>query len=214
MDTNAADSDRVPGLPFIGLNLRCNPFGEVDRCDRVALAVTDAGDLAQRLARPGVAVQFVDEPGRGKTTHLLSLAANFSDAPFVRVDEGATPEIPEAHPLFIDEAQRLPWRVRHRVFGRGDSVAIATSRDLGRELARHGLEVLTIAPGTTLTVRRVTEILNRRIHWARRGPGSIPQVGAEQAAGLLAHFGSDLRAIEEHLYEQFQAMAGGASAHV
>jgi hypothetical protein len=47
-------------------------------------------------------------------------------------------------------------------------------------------------------------MLNRRIEWARRGPGPLPQIRLQTAQAMLDHFGDDLRAIEFCLYDLYQ----------
>jgi len=69
--------DRPIALPFAHLNLRRNPFGELDLSQRAALAVVDVDRFVRRLAQPGYAVQFTGDRGRGKTTHLLAILRHF-----------------------------------------------------------------------------------------------------------------------------------------
>ena len=60
-------------LPFIHLNLRFNPFGEIPLKYQPELAVIDAAPLIDHLARPRAVLQLIGEKGRGKTTHLLAI---------------------------------------------------------------------------------------------------------------------------------------------
>jgi hypothetical protein len=200
----------VIGLPFANLNLRRNPFGEPADDERAGLAVIDP-DLLDRLVRslsqPGFAVQFLGECGRGKSTHLHALRAHFPDAPYIHFAEGERPApIPVAPVLFLDETQRLPWRTRRRVFRRDVALAIGTHRDHSRELTRAGRRVETVYL-EGFAAPRLHRIIERRIEWARRGPGPIPSVGRENVGRLRDRFGGDLRAIEDHLYDVFQALS-------
>ena len=122
-------------LPFAHLNLRRNPFGELDLALWAELAVVEVDSLVPRLKRPGYAVQFMGPKGRGKTTHMLALVRQFPDARYVHVGENQRPPIPHSHPLFVDEIQRVPrWR-RRRLFRRPVSLVIGTHEDFRSELA-------------------------------------------------------------------------------
>jgi hypothetical protein len=201
-------ADAPAALPFGHLNLRRNPFGELEPSERAVVAVVDVDRFVRRLKRPGYAVQFMGEPGRGKTTHLLAILRQFPHAVYVHVCEHERPRIPPGQPLLIDEIQRLPRRRRRRVYRRPVSLALGTHQDLGAELVRAGFEVETIRPAEMLDARRLCQILNRRVEWARRGPGPLPQVRLHTAQTVIDRFGDDLRAIELCLYDLFQNLAG------
>lgn len=159
------------------------------------------------LSEPGFTVQFIGDCGRGKSTHLHALRARFPDAPYIHFAEGERPQpIPLAPVLFLDETQRLPWHTRHRLFRREVALALGTHRDHSRELARAGRRVETVhlTGFTTATLRRIIE---RRIEWARRGPGPVPSLGPGSVARLHDRFDGDLRAIEDHLYDVFQNLS-------
>lgn len=199
----------VIGLPFANLNLRRNPFGEPADEERADLAVVECGlidRLEQSLSDPGFAVQFMGDCGRGKSTHLHALRARFPGAPYLYFAEGEKPPpIPRASVLFLDETQRLPWHTRGRVFRWDVALVLGTHRDHSRELARAGRKVETVrlAGLTTPTLRRIIE---RRIEWARRGPGPVPSLGPGSVARLHGRFNGDLLAIEDHLYDVFQTL--------
>ena len=203
-----ASTGRAPSLPFAHLNLRCNPFGELEPSLRAELAVVEVAPWVRRLKRPGYAVQFVGDRGRGKTTHLLAIGRHFPDAVYVHVGEGERPRIPRGHPLLIDEIQRLPPRRRRRVFRRRVSLAIGSHQDVRAELVAAGFDVETVDVGGLVDARRLREILSRRIEAARRRPGPIPQITSPTAHALIDRFGDDLRAIEWHLYDLFQNLPG------
>jgi hypothetical protein len=191
---------------YAHLNLTRNPFGEASAADRAATAVTELGDLPERLARPGFAVQIIGDSGRGKTTHLLALRRSFPEAPWVRIDPGATPpRIPAGTPLFVDEAQYLSvWRRRRLYRDRARSLALGTHVDLRAELARAGFEVHTIRPAAEVSVERLEAIFHARIAWARRAPGPVPVVPRRTIEALIARLRCDVRAMEGLLYEALQ----------
>ena len=206
--TKYAVDDALVALPFAHLNLRRNPFGEVEPTELAELAVVDVQRHVRRLSRPGYAVQFLGEQGRGKTTRLVAVRRHFPDAPYVLIGEGERPRIPVGHPLFVDEIQRFSsWR-RRRLFRRPVSLALGTHEDVSAELARAGFDVETVEVGGSADAGRLCEIAGRRIEAARRGPGRVPQLGRETAQALIDRFGDDLRTIQARLYDVFQRLEG------
>jgi hypothetical protein len=193
-----------PGLPFAHLNLRRNPFGEVDIHRRAEFAVVDIDGFVDRLREPNFALQFIGEKGHGKTTHLMALLPHFPDATYLHIGEGERPTIPRGKPLFIDEAQRVGPAERRRINRRGVPLVFGTHRNFQRELERNGREVVTVTPGDYVDVNRVLKILNRRIQWARRGPGDVPAITVATAQAMIALHGANIRAIEAKLYDIFQ----------
>jgi hypothetical protein len=196
---------QVGSLAYARLNLTRNPFGEASAGERAALAVVEAGPLAEALAGTGNAVQVLGESGRGKTTHLLALRRAHPQAPWVRVDPGVAPRIPDGGPLFLDEAQFLPaWRRRRLYRPRRRSLALGTHVDLRAELEAAGYRVFTVRLDAAPAVERLDEIFRARIEWARRGPGPVPVVPRRTIEELRARAGSDVRAMEGLLYEALQ----------
>ncbi|RMG08495.1 MAG: hypothetical protein D6731_21835 [Planctomycetota bacterium] len=194
-------------LPFAHLNLRYNPFGELPLELRPSLAVLDPEPFLARLAPLRAALQFLGEKGRGKTTHLLALR---SARPGVYVhlpEDGPLPAVPlDAPLLYLDESQRLPWRLRRALFAGPSRLVLGTHRDHRRALRWAGRPVVTVKVGDALDETRLREILERRIEAARRGPGPVPRLTKRAIERLLARFGDDLRGIEHFLYERFQAL--------
>jgi hypothetical protein len=206
------------GLAYAHLNLRFNPFGEMQLCERAHLAVVEIEHLADLLGRPGVAIQFLGEPGRGKTTHLLALKTFFPDAPYVHLHDlkdfpQPLPPVPRAPLLFIDESQRLsPWR-RFVLFRRSRSLVLGSHEDHTRQLERRGFEVLTVQVASN-SAERLKRIIDVRIERARRAAGPLPQVRAETVKRLIERYGDDVRAVEGHLYERFVALQGVGDVQV
>lgn len=195
-------------LPYNHLNLKQNPFGELDILERQALATVDADRVVKRLIKPGFAVQFIGEKGRGKTSNLLALHRFFPHTPYVRVKMECRNIIPPGTPLFIDEAQHLSlWR-RLRLFNRNRSYVIGTHKDLGKELKAKGLDFQTIYPGENLCVEKLACIFHIRIEHVRRGPGPIPRIKYKTIQELMDRYGDDIRSMEDELYERFQSLGG------
>ncbi len=190
----------TPALPFAHLNLRWNPFGEPAREDRGGLAVVDLPEL-----RPGDPVQIIGERGRGKTTHLLALAARHPGAVYECVAEGSdrfTGAPADGSIFLLDEAQRVRPPLLRRLLARSLTLALGTHGDLS---AAAGRPLRTVRAGD-VTPDRLEEILRRRIEWARRGPGPVPRVPAEAVGRLIGRHGGDVRAIEGRLYDVFQEL--------
>lgn len=202
----AAEGPRA--LPFAHLNLRRNPFGELDLSLWADLAVVDVDRFLPRLSQPRYAVQFLGDPGRGKTTHLLAIMQHCPQAAYVHVGENERPRIPHGRPLFVDELQRVPRRLRRRLYRRPVSLVAATHEDLRSELTAAGYEVDSVEVGGALDARRLGKILDRRIEAARRGPGRLPRVTLPTARSLIDRFGDNLREIQWHVYDLFQNLPG------
>ncbi len=196
-------------LPFEQLNLRWNPFGEPAPEDIASLAVVDVEAYVERLRSPGFAVQYLGEAGRGKSTHLMALHRFFPDMPYLRFPENTRiPRIPHAPVLFLDETQRLPRGLRRRIFSRRGSFVIGTHEDHSAELAQAHVETVSILL-SGMTAERLVQIIERRLEWARRGPGPLPRLSDSKITWLIEAFGDDLSAILGCLYEEFQALQGG-----
>lgn len=193
------------------LNLCRNPFGELPDDQKAALAVVDLERFVGRLARPGFAVEFVGSRGRGKTTRLHVLRQHFPDAPLVGFARPPRlfwpPRPPERGPpvIFVDDGQFLSPRQRRRLLGRPASFVIATHESFAASFVARGLEYESLEVGG-LSVELLGEIVDRRIEWARRAPGPVPTVAPAALAALLDWHGDNVRAIEHHLYEVFQAL--------
>ena len=187
-------------LAFSHLNLRWNPFGEPAPEDRPALVVFDPAPLAARL-QPGVAVQLVGDHGRGKTSRLLALKRHLG-APYVRLRDAW--QIPVAPVVLLDEAEQL-WRRPFWRLPRCGALALSTHRDLSLPLRALGFSVETVPVGG-IGKAALSALLHRRIDWARRGPGPVPQVPDETLDRLLHRFGDDVRAMERALYAAVQRM--------
>ena len=193
-------------LPFIHLNLRFNPFGELPLKYRAELAVIDTVPLLAHLDRPGAVLQLLGDKGRGKTTHLLTIKSCFPDAAYVHFPEGERPPIPAGSPLLLDEAQRIPWWQRRQLFQFSGPLVLGTHRDFTRQLQRLGRDVKTIEAGEGTNAARLDQVFHRRIEFARRDSGPVPSIPMNTIHQLLAQHGDDLRAMEGHLYERFQEL--------
>ena len=194
-------------LPYAKLNLLRNPFGQLSREDRVAAAVVDLDIWLPQLKNPKFALQLLGDCGRGKSTHMHAILDCFPDGSYVYLPEdGPIPKIPRGYPLFIDEAQRLPWVTRFFAFRRGVPLVLATHTNLSSPLQRAGYAVETANVAAKVSTDRLQEIFRRRIELARLGEGEIPNVTTEEIESLVRRFGDNIRAMEEDLYQRFHTM--------
>ncbi len=204
-------SDRMaptatPLLPYVHLNLRWNPFGELTTEEWTSLAVVDIDEVVQSLSQPKTAVQYIGDKGYGKTTHLLALRARFPSSGYVHIPEGETRPVPSGSPLLIDEAQRLTWRQRRMVFGADIPLVLGTHRDFTGALRRAGREVTTIHVERNTNAERLHRIVNARIQAARRSPGPVPSVSRQTVGKMLDEYGPNIRRIVQSLYVSVQEM--------
>lgn len=187
-------------LLFSHLNLRHNPFGELDKQQRGAVAVVDCPDI-----EPGQVWQYIGDAGRGKSTHLLALLHHFPTAQFEYIPRGQHHFVTDPTRcdfLLLDEAQRLSWPQRRRLFAHFPRLVLGTHRDLSDWTQR---------PTHTrylrgLDVDKLAKVAAARIQLARRGPGPLPQIPRRELQRLIDFFGDDLRSIEAALYETFQQL--------
>lgn len=191
-------------LPFAHLNLRRNPFGELTEAERAALAIVDVSQIAQALSDPNYAVQFVGEKGYGKTTHLLSLRTMFPDAGYVHIPEGETRPVPGGCPVMIDEAQRLTWWQRRKLFPSDVPLVLGTHKDYASSLKRYGRKVETVYVGDGTSTDRIVQLLNTRIEHVRRSAGAIPVVSSATVERLQGIYGGNIRGMLYELYQELQ----------
>jgi len=197
----------VTTLAYEHLNLRFNPFGELDEDLRARVSVVEPIEVEL-----GEVVQVLGAAGRGKSTHLLTWHHATPSSAYEYIPEGSdrvrTDPIPAF--FFLDEAQRLRPRDRSRLFARVPRLVLASHVDLSRYAHR---PVRTIVL-QGLDERRLARILSRRIEAARRGTGPLPTISCEALSGLLRRFGDDLRAMESYLYDVFQMLEGPCDVQV
>jgi hypothetical protein len=192
--------------PFRRYNLRRNPFGELTQQERAELAVVDPTDWLDFLQDDLAVLQFIGPCGRGKTTHLLAILRAIPRAQYVYLPEdGPQPAISRHRPLLIDESQRLSFLQLRRVFHVRGALVLGTHRDHTRAIQRAGREVVTVDVAAHHSPHRLAAILNRRLEASRVTEGEIPHVSLQHAVKLCDKFGTDIRAMEHFLYDQFQA---------
>jgi hypothetical protein len=193
-------------LAYAHLNLRWNPFGEIDPEDVAHLAIVQVEQFVSRLQIPGFALQYLGDQGHGKTTHLLALHKYFPEAPYIHFQEKApNPEIPPAPLLFLDETQRLPISLRKHLFSREASFVIGTHVDHSSEYKKAGLDYKSIHL-KGMTIDQLEMIIHRRIEWARRDHGPVPTVSRAEIDRLITLYDDDLLAILTSLYEEIQSL--------
>ena len=196
-------------MPWSWCNLRRNPFGELTRDERAQLAVVDADSIADQVSQNHSALQFIGDCGRGKTTRMLALAGRLPQSSYVYLPEDQPcPAIALGRPILIDEAQRLPRRVRRQVFASGLPLVLATHRDLSGPLRRSGYQVITQRIGDDNTAQHVAKLLNRRIEASCIDPQiAVPTLTLQDAQFLVAKFGDDVRSMESYLYDVVQSQS-------
>ena len=181
-------------LPFIHLNLRFNPFGELPLKYRAKLSVIDSDPFIAHLGKPrGFTV--LGDKGHGKTTHLLTLRNLLPGSGYVHFPEDIRPKIPSGSPLLLDEAQRISWWARRRLFKGTQPLVLGTHRDFSDELTKCGRKVWTIQAGIKTDRIQLDKIVRKRIEFARREAGEVPVVPMNTIGKLLYKYGADIRAI-------------------
>jgi energy-coupling factor transporter ATP-binding protein EcfA2 len=192
-------------LPFAHLNLRRNPFGEVPVDVRPQLAVAEVDEWIDQVQDETV-VEFVGESGRGKSTHMRLLAHRMPEAAYVHIHENQPPpEMPDRPVLCVDEAQFLPARRRRDLYRSDANLAIGTHVSLAGEIEAAGRTVETVSlGGRAVDAHFVRQVMEKRIDWARRDEGTVPELSDDAIVWLRGRYEDNLRAMEHHLYEVFQ----------
>lgn len=192
------------------LNLRFNPFGELDRQQKIDCAVprVDISRLANFIASANQerrAVQFLGSRGSGKTTHLWLLNSMFRNFHYLHIPEGATRSIPQRTHLMIDEAQRMTWSQRRNGFKKSHRVILGTHRCYATRLRRQGFQTITVNLDRAPEEAWVTRVLERKINYATRISGGAGlRITPNRITILREQFGHNIRQMERHLYELVQ----------
>lgn len=184
------------------LNLAFNPFGELDRDERVALASVEINHLVEWVEQQGNALQLLADHGRGKSTHLLALHQRLTDIPYIQLLPDQVAIWQDSSRYCIDSIENLSLWQRWKIYRRFDSIAVTSHRDLSREMRLAGFNVKTLIISTTCT-DKLLEIFNRRLSYARLDNQSFPTIKRQQVMDLQQQFGDDIRAMEYALYEHF-----------
>ena len=169
-----------------------------------------------RKRRPGsrVLLQFLGPSGCGKSTVLLALKDRLPNARFLAwCPDRGWPPVPRLEPgaamgtgpLLLDDAHEMSRRIE-RLVCRYPLVAAATQVDLSRRFLRVGFRVETVDVGGDLDPGRLRRMVIRRMEWARRGPGPLPEIRVATLKNLLLEYGRNLRAIQADLYGMFQQL--------
>ena len=94
-------------LSFSHLNLKFNPFGELNVQQRKQVCVVDIDSIKDGLKKDGIAIQFLADHGRGKTTHLLSLHKFYPEAEYIKILVGKKPVFTQQSCRFVDSFENL-----------------------------------------------------------------------------------------------------------
>lgn len=209
MNPSAGQASQLNWMPLAHWNLGRNPFGELTREERAEVAIVDVDSITPLVQNDHRAVQFIGDCGRGKTTRMLALHRVLTDSTYAYLPEhGPCPSIAAGRPVMIDEAQRLPRRIRKQIFALGLPLVLATHRDLTRPLKRVGYQVVTFHIGDGNDPMLVYQALNRRIQAScLNSQQPVPELSMDDATELVNRFGSDVRAMEGYLYDIVQTQA-------
>ena len=192
-------------LPFSHLNLRFNPFGELNPEQRKQIAVVDIESIIRSLDLPSVAIQFLADHGRGKTTHLLALHKHYPDAEYTKIYTGDNPEFMSQAIRFVDSIENITKKQRRDLYKKSGSIAFTTHTDLSQELERAGFSVINKIISMK-NEKTLLQIFRQRIEYARRAEGATPHIDLETVKQLKQRYGDDVRAMESFLYEKLQTL--------
>lgn len=194
--------------PWLRHNLVRNPFGELTReewCEAVILDSQWIDQCTDWIQDGRGIIELAGRKGRGKTTRLLALHRRMADSHYVYIGEDrAIPALPNASPLIIDEAQRLPRRIFKQILKAEVPLVLSTHWPLFWGLNRPRRPVRRQRIGKANNAELIDKIIRKRIELARYRPGPLPQVSQSQVSMLFKRHGTNLRTIEHALYQQWQ----------
>ncbi len=197
-------------LPYAKQNLRYNPFGELDRQDRIDLAIPrcDFDEVTRFVLMDKSAVQFIGEMGSGKSTHLLLLASQLPQFGYLHLPVDQSRIVLPKEFLLVDEAQRIPRLQVKSLFQQANHILLGTHRCFEKRLLRLGFQVKTINLDLLPNDQWLQSAFQRRIDRARRSDRTVPQIQLSTVLKLRNKFGNNIRAMERQLYEQFLELEG------
>jgi len=175
--------------------------------------------IQQVLANGYTHLQILGEKGYGKTTLLLSMAAEKRlsgyQVTYEYIPEDGRTFQTSLHSLdyfFLDEAQRLNKSEHKRLLNPAPTThfVLATHENLAAMFDADNLPLTTVELGD-IGPDHLEAVLNKRLNYFSLS-GVTPAPFSEESISYLWHkFGRNIRAAEQYLYEQFQEKVNGSS---
>jgi hypothetical protein len=203
-------------FPIWRLGYRCNPFRTLTREEWHELALLPEG-LKPILDTLPPLTQILGEQGRGKTSALIGLAREYGGRGWKAAYEYLPPgskrykhNLKDIQIYLLDEAQRLSpqWRGKlFRHFSNGDQIKLhlilSSHEDLSGTIEDIGLDVLTIV----LEQHKpsfIQALIEHRLNYFERPGSQGVRLTAEALGIVIDCCNSNLRRLEELLYEVYQ----------
>lgn len=201
-----------PHFPHAALGYRCNPYRTLTDEEWETVFVPPPG-LEALLEHHGAHLQILGEAGRGKSTALRGLTAQFRDAglraAYEYLPEGqrAFRTDPQALDVFLlDEVQRLTYWQRRRLLtaaARGVRLILGSHEDLTTLFRRCGLALCTISLDTGAE-EHARAVLRHRLEFFELEGAARAELTEEGLAWLWRRYGTDYRSVETLLYHLFE----------
>lgn len=200
-------------LLYAHFNLRWNPFRGMEDNEWLQVVHIELSPLLKMLGQPGVAIQFIGDQGRGKSTHMRALHQHHPGSPFVYLhdrlqDPKPLPKIPNDQTCFIDESQRMTRWSRWRHFRNHRNLILGTHEDHTALLERRGFYVHTVNVHQK-DPHVIKLILKRRVCYARRSNQALPIMTDSYLNDLISTYGDDIRSMETLLYDDYMDVEKG-----
>ncbi len=213
-------------FPFHALGYRANPFRALTDEEWAKVAVLPP-EIERLLPDEATHLQLLGDKGAGKTTTLLGLQRRLDQTgrvtSYVYLAEGQTrlPALPRPPDvLLLDEAQRLTSRERARLLDllRPDArryirLLLSSHEDLAPLFARRSLPLHTVHYDG-LDEAHLHAVIRRRLDYFRLPDVPAVTIAPETLRYLWQSYGANLRAVEQVLYEVFQALRAGEAVAV
>ncbi len=199
-------------FPFQRLGFVCNPFRSLTREEVPWLAVIP--EYVKEVCRNSEDhLQILGAAGRGKTTLLLGICGGDflgDQVPgYEYLGEDAysyQTDIRGIDVFLLDEAQRLDTPSLHRLITEGNEgirLIFSSHRDLSNEFRRGDRNLGSVVIENPSRVQ-IRDIIVKRLEFFSLGDSPKVDLTGDGVDFLHHHFGSDMRAMMDMLYEVFQ----------
>ena len=208
-------------FPFHPLGFRSNPFRALTREEWAEVAIIPP-QIEEMLASDFTHVQIIGEQGIGKTSTLLALQEYFTNLGqrvryhYLHLGEKRfRGRLHSIDVLLLDEMQRLSITQRTRLLrkiaprdGEGIQLICSTHEDLAPIFEGQNRPLTTILLGI-YEETFVRQIMERRLQFFALDKQASLRFSEPAYRFLHKTFRSDLRSLEEFLYDVFQQQSFG-----
>ncbi len=187
-----------------------NPFGGIlnEDLEKIIVPKIDLEGIAIKInSSKSLAIEFIGEQGRGKTTHLFYLQKQMDQFPLFRLDAKSTLSnilINDSSTVFVDSIHHLNLVDRIKLFKAKQKVIYTTHWNRRFECIIASKDYHSIKL-KGIDTNLLTEILNKRLNLAAKSALDEKEKFTNlEAKQLIKKFGDNYRGIINYLYMKYQ----------